>query len=109
MKGKTGFPGMNTLVRKAQEMQQKLQDMQEKALDIEVEDQSGGGMVKVRVNGKNEIVWMSIDPAVIDPKDSEMLAQLIIAAVNNAQAKVKDITRKELEDITGGINLPGLF
>jgi len=74
-----------------------------------VEASSGGGMVRAVVNGKQELIKLSIDPEVISGKDEEMLEELVCAAVNKALEKSREIMGEEMAKITGGINLPGFF
>ena len=100
--------GMNNLMKQAQKMQEKLMKTQEELNNREVEATSGGGMVKVKMNGKNEIQSLKIDPEVVDPDDVEMLEDLIIAAINEAHDKVSQGNEDELSKITGGMNIPGL-
>jgi DNA-binding YbaB/EbfC family protein len=73
-----------------------------------VEATSGGGMVKVVANGKNEIVSIKIDPEVVDKNDVEMLQDLIVAAVNQCREKVQEMQNEKMSALTGGLNIPGL-
>ena len=101
--------GMNDLLRQAQVMQKKLADAT-KALETRtVEAQSGGGMVKAVVNGGMELISLTIDPAAADPKDVEMLQDMVITAVREAGKKAKAMKEAELGKLTGGLNIPGLF
>ena len=68
----------------------------------------GGGMVKVVVNGKFEIVSLQIEKDVVNPDDIEMLQDLIVAAVNEGIRKTQEMTSQEMSKITGGLNIPGL-
>jgi DNA-binding YbaB/EbfC family protein len=107
------FPGgnksMKDLMKKAQKMQQDLAKAQEELANKIVEGSAGGGMVKVEMNGKNQIISLKIDKEVVDPEDVEMLEDLIIAAINEAQEKVAKSTEDEMSKLTGGINIPGMF
>ncbi len=100
---------INDILKQAQNMQSQMQKAQENLINITVEGSAGGGMVKVKANGKLEILSIDIDPEVINSDDKEMLEDLIAAAVNqtikNAQAKANE----EMQKITGGLNLPGNF
>ena len=108
-KGFPGIPGnMQGLLKQAQKMQEDLKKAQEKSEQIEVEAQSGGGMVRVVVNGKNHIVSLHIEKEVVNPDDIEMLQDLITAAVNEGVSKVQEAQKAELAKITGGLNIPGL-
>lgn len=94
------------LMKQAQEMQSRMQAMQERLAEIEVEGAAGGGMVKVIVNGKGQMRRIKIDPTLAEPKDVEVLEDLIVAAFNDAKAKVEARTAEEMQKLTGGLNLP---
>ncbi len=104
-----GKKGMQDLMKQAQKMQQDLSKAQEELANKIVEGSSGGGMVTVKMNGKNQVLSLKIDKEVVDPKDVEMLEDLIIAAINEAQEKVVKSSEDELSKFTGGIKIPGLF
>lgn len=107
MAGKMGE--MMRQVKKAQEMMEKTQ---EELANIHVEASSGGGMVKVVANAKEEILELKIDKEVVDPEDVEMLEDLILAAVKEAQFKAKEAAQKEMGDMMGSLglpNIPGMF
>ena len=104
-----GKKGMNDLMKQAQKMQQNLAKAQEELANMVVEGNSGGGMVTVKMNGKNQVLSLKIDKEVVDPEDVEMLEDLIIAAINEAQEKVAQTSQDELSKFTGGIKIPGLF
>jgi hypothetical protein len=101
--------GMNDLVRQAQLMQKKMAKLQEEMAEKTVEASAGGGMVSVEVNGSQEITKIAIDKSVVDPEDVEMLQDLVLAAVNEAVRKSKDMVQSEMSQITGGMNIPGMF
>jgi DNA-binding YbaB/EbfC family protein len=94
------------MMKQAQAMQQKMMDMQAKIAEIEREGQSGGGMVKATLNGKGEARKVSIDKSLIDPADSDMLEDLIVAAFNDAKKKIDEQIASETEKAMGGLNLP---
>lgn len=104
-----GKGGMKDLMKQAQKMQQELMKAQEELANKVVEGSSGGGMVKVEMNGKNQLISLKIDPQVVDPDDIEMLEDLIIAAINEAQEKVSKSSEDSLSKLTGGLNIPGMF
>ncbi len=104
-----GNKGMKDLMKQAQKMQQDLAKAQEELANKIVEGSSGGGMVTVKMNGKNQIISLKIDKEVVDPEDVEMLEDLIIAAINEAQEKISQTSQDELGKLTGGINIPGMF
>ena len=108
-----GFGGgqnMQQLMRQAQKMQQLLQETQEKLEAAEYEASSGGGMVTVKVNGKNELTSIVIDPQVVDPDDIEMLQDLILAAANEAARKNEEAKEAAMSRMAPGIGgMGGLF
>ena len=94
--------------KQMQQLQSKMQEVQTELESSKVEGASGGGMVKVVANGKNEIVSVVIDPEVVDKDDVEMLQDLIVAAVNQAREKVQEMQSEKMSGLTGGMNIPGL-
>ncbi len=96
------------LIKQAQEFQKKMKQMQEELSKKVVEATSGGGMVTVTANGKQEVLSIKIDPEVVKPDDIEMLEDLILAAVNEAKRKADELAKEEMKKITGGMNIPGL-
>jgi len=107
-----GIPNMGNLLKQAQQFQTKLAKLQEELANRTVEASSGGGMVTVVANGRQEIVSITIDPEVIDPQDKDMLQDLILAAVNDALSRAKAMMNEEMGKLTQGLNLPqipGLF
>ena len=100
---------MNDLLRQAQVMQHKIGKLQQDMAERSVESSAGGGMVECTINGKKEIVSLNIKKEAVDPEDVEILQDMIIGAVNEAIRKVEEIHATEMEKITGGLSLPGLF
>jgi hypothetical protein len=100
---------MNDLIRQAQMMQKKMAKMQEELNQKEVEATSGGGMVRVKVNGAKEVLEIGIDPSVVDSEEVDMLQDLILAATNEALKKAGDMVQSEMSELTGGMNIPGMF
>ncbi len=98
---------MNDLVRQAQVMQNKMAKLQKDMGERIVEASAGGGMVKVKVNGRQEMLGITIDPQVTE--DVEMLQDLIVSAVNEANRIAKADMEREMSHLTGGIHLPGMF
>ena len=96
------------MLKQMQQLQSKMQEVQTELESSQVEGSSGGGMVKVIANGKNEIVSVVIDPEVVDKDDVEMLQDLIVAAVNQAREKVQEMQSEKMSGLTGGMNIPGL-
>jgi hypothetical protein len=100
--------GMANMMKQAQQLQSKMMKLQEELAEKTVEASAGGGMVKVQVNGKQQIVSLEIENEVVDPDDVEMLQDLILAAVNEALAKAQEMVSTEMSKLTGGMNIPGL-
>ena len=97
---------INQMMKQAQQLQEKMAEMQERANQVEMTGASGGGMVKVTVNGKGEMKGITIDPALVDPKEVDVLEDLIMAAFNDAKTKVDAHVAEEMSKITGGLGLP---
>ena len=110
-----GFPGMmgganmQQLARQAQKLQQQMTKMQEELDACEFEATSGGGMVTAKVNGKREVLSISIKPEAVDPDDVEMLEDMVMAAVNEALRSAAETVEREMGKLTGGMGMPGLF
>ncbi len=96
-----GGQNMKQMMKQAQKMQQKIQEEQKRLESETMDAQSGGGVVKVTVNGKKEIVSLTIDKEVVDPNDTEMLQDLITAAVNEAMHKMDEYVNQKMEEIAG--------
>ncbi|WP_414635666.1 YbaB/EbfC family nucleoid-associated protein [Aromatoleum sp.] len=96
--------GIAGLMKQAQQMQENMKKMQDQLADIEVEGQSGAGMVKVLMTCKYDVRRVSIDPSVMD--DKEMLEDLVAAAVNDAVRRVETTTQEKMAGFTSGLNLP---
>jgi len=101
--------GLAQIMKQAQQMQQKMARLQEEASQRTAEASVGGGAVTAVVNGKNQLMSLSIRKEAVDPEDVEMLQDLVMAAVNEALKKVQGEVSAEMEKITGGLNIPGLF
>ena len=99
---------MNKLLKQAQKMQTEMMKAQEELQGKEVEGSAGGGMVKLVLNGKNELISIQINPEAVDPDDVEMLEDLIIAAHANAAEKIKEMSDSTFGAISGGLNIPGM-
>lgn len=94
------------MMKQAQQMQTKMAEMQAKLAEIEVSGQSGAGMVNVTVNGKGELKKVKLDKSIVDPEDTEMLEDLIVAAFNDAKNKVEAHVAEETAKLMGGLKLP---
>ncbi|MBI5885162.1 MAG: YbaB/EbfC family nucleoid-associated protein [Deltaproteobacteria bacterium] len=99
------------MMRQAQKMQEKIGEIQKELALKTCEATSGGGIVTATVNGSQEVVSVRIDPSVIDPKDPDMLQDLVVAAVNEALRRSKQMASDEMSKLTAGLgmNIPGLF
>jgi len=100
---------VNNLMKQAQQMQKRMLDIQEELATRTVEATVGGGMVTVVVNGQQELMSLTISPEVVDPDDIEMLEDLIVAAVNEAQHQAQELMTEEMSKLTGGVKIPGLM
>jgi len=101
--------GLGKMMKQAQQLQSKMLKLQEELAEKTVETSSGGGMVKVVANGKQQLVSLQIEQEVVDPDDVEMLQDLILAAVNDALTKAQEMVSGEMSKLTGGMNIPGLM
>jgi DNA-binding YbaB/EbfC family protein len=98
---------LGQLMKQAQEMQAKMAEMQTRLQALEIAGGAGAGMVKVMVTGKGEVKRLKIDPALVDPKEVEVMEDLIVAAINDARAKAEAAAAEEMQKLTGGLSLPG--
>jgi DNA-binding YbaB/EbfC family protein len=97
------------LMKQAQQMQQKMAEMQAQLEAVEMTGMAGGGMVQLTLNGKGDVKRVKIDRAVVDPAETEVLEDLLVAAFNDARQKVNAHTENEMQKLTGGLALPGGF
>ncbi|GAB1468593.1 YbaB/EbfC family nucleoid-associated protein [Candidatus Cloacimonadota bacterium] len=104
-----GGKNMKDLMKQAQKMQQEMMKSQEELENKTFQASSGGGMVKVEMNGKHEIVSIKIDPQAVDPEDVEMLEDLIVAALQEVSSQVSDASNDAMGKLTGGMKIPGMF
>jgi DNA-binding YbaB/EbfC family protein len=104
-----GMPNMGNLLKKAQQLQEKMAKLQEELSEKTVETSAGGGMVTVIATGKQEIASIKIDPEVVNQEDVEMLEDLVLAAVNDALFQAKQMVSEEMTKLTGGVTIPGLM
>lgn len=101
---------MNGMMQKVQKLQKQMKKMQEELRQRTVEVATGGGAVKLTMNGDKQVVALKIDPAAVDPEDVEMLQDIISAAFNEATKKVDEMMSTEMSKLTGGLGLPqGMF
>lgn len=101
--------GLNGLMKQAQQMQQKMATLQKELETRELETSSGGGMIKIKITGKQQILSISINKECVDPNDVESLEELVKTAVNQAVKESQDMVSGAMSKITGGINIPGMF
>ena len=106
---KGGYRGGMPMIKQAQKMQQEMLKMQQEMETKEYEATAGGGMITAAVNGKYELLRLTIDPEAVDPEDVEMLQDMVIAAVNEAMRKAQAESAATMGKLTGGLNLGGLL
>jgi DNA-binding YbaB/EbfC family protein len=99
---------INNLMKEAQKMQQKMQEAQEELTKLHVTGESGGGMVKIEMNGRHEAIKLSIKPTLMDEEVS-MIEDLVAAAINDAVRKVEKASRDKIGQLTAGLNIPTDF
>lgn len=108
-KGMGGGPqNMQSMIRQAQKMQE---DIEAKKAELEEKEYvvtSGGGMVEITLKGSHEVKTIGLNPEVVDPEDVEMLEDMLVAAFNEAIRQINEESERELEKVTGGLNIPGL-
>ena len=100
--------GFGNIMKEAQKLQAQMEKLQAEAGNKKVEATAGGGMVTVEANGRQEIVSIKIDRAVINPDDAQMLEDLVIAACNEALRKSRELVQSEMSKLTSGLKIPGL-
>ncbi|MGM9644266.1 MAG: YbaB/EbfC family nucleoid-associated protein [Eubacteriales bacterium] len=109
-KGMGGGPqNMQAMIRQAQKMQEDMAALQEDLDAREYEIKAGGGVVAVKINGKKEILSIDIQPEIVDPDDIETLSDILVAAVNEAIKRVETVNAEEMDKVTKGLNMPGMF
>lgn len=101
--------GMQNLMKQAQQMQQKMATLQKELEAREIETSSGGGMIKIKITGKQQITGITINKECVDPNDVASLEDLVKTAVNQAVKESQDMVSGAMSKITGGINIPGMF
>ncbi len=97
------------MAQRLQQLQQQMKETQEALGDKVMEVSAGGGAITVEITGHQKITKITIDPDVVDPEDVEMLQDLVMAAVNEAIEQSQTLASSEMEGLTGGLNIPGLF
>ena len=106
-------PSMNAMIKQAQKMQEDMAALQAEREEREYDISAGGGAVKIKINGKKEIVNIDIAPEIVDPDDVETLSDILTAGINEAIKRVEETSQREMEKITAGMpglsGMPGLF
>ncbi len=108
MKFNPGGGSMNKMIKQAKKVQEQMAKMQAELEEREVEASAGGGVITVKVNGKQQLTEIKIKPEAIDLDDIEMLEDLVMAAINEAIKTSQEMVSSEMAKITGGFNIPGL-
>ncbi|MCK9175443.1 MAG: YbaB/EbfC family nucleoid-associated protein [Desulforhopalus sp.] len=99
---------ISSMMEQAKSMQQKMARIQEELSKKTITGNAGGGMVEVTVNGQGDVLRVKLEPMVINVEEAEMLQDLITAATNDALRRAKELSKQELAQLTGGLNIPGL-
>ena len=103
-----GPSNMQGMLKQAQKMQEMIETKKQELEEREYVTSSGGGMVEITVNGRHEVKAIGINPEVVDPEDVEMLEDMLLAAFNEAMRQIDEVEEREMNSITGGLNIPGL-
>src|SRR5262245_35434078 len=111
--GRGGFGGLGDiakLMKEAQKMQDNMQAARDELQNARVDATAGGGVVKAVVDGEGKLISLQLSKEAVDPDDIEMLQDLIVTAIKDAEAKAEDLQRERMQSVTGGMGLPpGLF
>lgn len=99
---------INSIMQQAQQMQSKMAEIQQQLASKKIVGTAGGGMVNVTVNGKGDVLSISIEETLLSKDEQEMLQDLIVAATNDGLRKAKELGKQEMQQLTGGMNIPGL-
>jgi len=97
---------LGNMMKQAQQMQERMAELQARLDQTEIQGQSGGGMVQATLSGKNELRRLKIDPSLVNAAEVEVLEDLVVAAVNDARARVEAMVAEEMGKLTGGLKLP---
>jgi hypothetical protein len=100
---------LSQMMKQAQQLQRKMMELQAELGNRTVSAQAGGGMVEAIANGRQELVSLTIDPEVVSSEDVDMLQDLVLAAVNEALNKSREMVSQEMNKLTGGLQIPGMF
>ena len=105
----SGPSNMQSMLKQAQKMQEQAAQIQAELEAKEYDIKAGGGVVALKINGKKEVLSMEISPEIVDPDDIETLSDILVAAVNEAIKRVETTNSTEMDKITKGMNMPGMF
>jgi len=94
------------MMKQVKDMQSRMQQMQAELQEMEIEGRSGGGLVKITLNGKAEMKRIAIDPSLLKPDEVEILEDLILAANQDAKSKVEAVMKDKMSEVTGGLPIP---
>jgi DNA-binding YbaB/EbfC family protein len=100
---------LGQIMKQVQEMQSRMAEMQDKLADLEISGAAGGGMVQATINGKGAVKAVKIDPSLLNPGEGDVLEDLIVAAFNDAKAKLDEKVQSKMGELTGGLPLPPGF
>ena len=100
---------MGDLMKQAQQFQERLATVQNELAGRQVSGSAGGGIVSVTLNGKGELLALVIEPQLVQPENTQMVQDLVVAAVNDGLNKAKEMGKAEMATLTGGLHVPGLF
>ena len=109
LSGMGGLGNLGGMMKQAKKMYEDVQRVQEELASERVEATSGGGVVKAIVTGSGDLMEVKIDPQAVDPDDVEMLEDLITTAVREALGKAKELAAERMQEVTGGLGIPGMF
>lgn len=97
---------LSALMKQAQKAQERMLQLRENLENLEAEGQAAAGMVKVKMNGKYKVRSLKIDPSLINQDEAEVMEDLVVAALNDGISKVEALTQEQMQEVTGGLNLP---
>ena len=107
-KGLGNLGQLGNLMKSAMEMKERMEEIKESLADHVIDAETGGGMVKVQMNGKQEVISIKIDPTIIDPENPEVVETMVQAAINEATHKTQEYVKEKMSELTQGMNIPGL-
>lgn len=108
LKGLGDLSKMGGMLKQAMEIKQRIEELKEQLANERVSASSGGGMVQVELNGKMQVLSLKIEPEVINPAEPEVLETLVQAAINEGVNKVQEMLKERMQEITGGMDIPGI-